>query len=48
MKANDDRCNLILSSSEEDAAIKTEESSIKCLKVKKLYMEYMVKDHRQR
>ena len=37
MKANDDKCHLILSSSEEDAAIQIEESSIMCSKVKKLY-----------
>ena len=36
MKANDDKCHLILSSSEEDAAIQIEESRIKCSKVKKL------------
>ena len=36
MKANNDKCQLILSSPEENAAIQTEESRIKCSKVKKL------------
>ena len=36
MKANDDKWYLILSSSEEDAAIQIEQSIIKCSKVKKL------------
>ena len=36
MKANDGKCDLILSSSEEDTAIQIEESRRKCSKVKKL------------
>ena len=40
MIANDDKCHLILSSSEEDAAIQIEESRMKCLKVKKLRNTY--------
>ena len=46
MKANDDKCHLILSSSEEDAAIQIEESRIKCSKVKKLlgiHIDYKLK-----
>ena len=35
MKGSNDKCHLILSSSEEDAAIQIEQSRIKCLKVKK-------------
>ena len=35
-KANDGKCYLILSFSEEDAAVQIDESSIKCLKVTKL------------
>ena len=36
MKANDDKCHLLLNSSEEDPAIQREESKIKCSKKKKL------------
>ena len=36
MKAKDDKCHLILSSPEEVTAIQIEESTIKCLKVKKI------------
>ena len=46
MKANDEKCHLILSSSEEDAAIQIEESRIKCSKVKKLlgiHIDYKLK-----
>ena len=46
MKANDDKYHLILSSSEEDAAIQREESRIKCSKVKELlgiHIDYKLK-----
>ena len=36
MKANDDKCHLILSSPDEDAVIQMEESTIKYFKIKKL------------
>ena len=36
MKANDDKCHLILSSPEDDIAFQIENSTIKCSKVKKL------------
>ena len=36
MKADDDKCHLLLNSSEEDPAIQREESKIKCSKKKKL------------
>ena len=36
IKANDDKCQLILSSTEEDEAIQIEKSTIKCWRVKKL------------
>ena len=36
MKVNNDHCHLILRSLEEDAAIQTKESTVKCWKVKKL------------
>ena len=46
MIANDDKCHLFLSSFEEDAAIQTDESRIKCFKVKELlgiYIDYKFK-----
>ena len=46
MIANDDKCQLILSSPEEDAARQIEESRIKCSKVKKLlgiHIDYKLK-----
>ena len=46
MIANDDKCHLILSYPEEDAAIQIEESRIKCSKVKKLlgvHIDYQLK-----
>ena len=46
MIANDDKCHLVLSSSEEDAAIQIEESRIKCSKVKELlgiHIDYKLK-----
>ena len=41
MIANDDKCHLILSSLEEDAAIQIEESTIKCTKEMKLLGIYI-------
>ena len=46
MIASNDRFHLILSSPDEDAAIQTEESRIKCSKVKKLlgiHIDYKLK-----
>ena len=46
MKANDDKCHLILNSSAEDAAIQAEESTITCPKAKKLlgiHIDYKLK-----
>ena len=36
MKANDDRCHLLLSSPDDSAVIQIENSTMKCSKVKKL------------
>ena len=46
MKANDDKCHLILSSPEDDIAFQIENSTIKCSKVKKLlgvHIDYKLK-----
>ena len=46
MKANDDKCHLLLNSSEEDPAIQREESKIKCSRKKKLlgiHIDYKLK-----
>ena len=46
MTANDDKCHLLLNSSEEDPAIQREESKIKCSKKKKLlgiHIDYKLK-----
>ena len=46
MKANDNKCHLILSSSEEDAAIQIKESTTKCFEKKKplgIHIDYKLK-----
>ena len=48
MKANDDKCHLLLSSSNDSAFIQIENSTIKCSKVKKLlevHIVYKLKSH---
>ena len=42
MKANDDKCHLLLSSPDDSALIQIENATIKCSKVKRLYIHKTV------